>query len=561
MSITSNLLVEDCNIVENRVLKTIINASNQLKENYSLLEKSICPMRESITYAGLNMSTYCRYTKSLTEFSHDEIVDATKLALVTEKISFEEVKICYKQVEAQDKADQKKEYEERQAKLKIEMEHSNLVCKAFEIVDSIFIGLEAGEERTALANILVDMVDSGETERDIICSWGEEARKNRIERMKASWHESRNDEKEENKQLQAQLEENKIESISNTGNDTNTSTTFRGNPIKWIDKVRYKTFEKNNALEDKIEEHERYNGKNHFIEYDGKQYKQDDFLQTYFERYREIQKRVEFDDDTLKFLACLSTSQCEKMQYHILAQYFDLVEIDMQDNEDLKLFAFQYDSNYKRLYIRLNWENGLNKIVTFGAGLQVPEKPLTEKIYCYQQYFKHDKATFISVNMTWERWSVAIIEEAKRKHIDSAIKAMNYQDKIYMTWTKEERKTIQQWIYNYKSGAIFPFSGEIERGESRTILFDKHCKIIDNIRANETRPQYNKENKVELAAARGKIRHTKSALSDYKKLKGNEWTTAELLTILDNNNKKIKRLVDEGLIERIKRGYYRRKQS
>jgi len=54
-----------------------------------------------------------------------------------------------------------------------------------------------------------------------------------------------------------------------------------------------------------------------------------------------------------------------------LTQYFDLVEVDEQDITELRAFAFYYDNNYKRLYWRMNWENGLSKMITFGAGLTV----------------------------------------------------------------------------------------------------------------------------------------------------------------------------------------------
>jgi len=53
----------------------------------------------------------------------------------------------------------------------------------------------------------------------------------------------------------------------------------------------------------------------------------------------------------------------------------------------------------------------------------------------------------------------------------------------------------------------------------------------------------------------------KAAAKDYKRLKGDNWTTAELRAMLDNNPKKIKRLVDKKLIERVTRGCYRRKKS
>lgn len=361
---------------------------------------------------------------------------------------------------------------------------------------------------------------------------------------------------------QQKIEVEKEETQEHSKEDeTNNILFFRGKPINWVDIPRYKTTEIENAFIEDIEIEERYNGKNHLIGYDEKEYTQDEFLETHFERYREIQKRIQFNTDALNVLNCISTNQCEKLQYHILAQHFDLVEVDDQDELELRVFAFYYDSSFKRLYNRINWENGLSKMITFGAGLQVKGREKVEKMYCYRQHLEHDKAEYIAVTMTWETWSNSIIERAKMKQIDEAIKAMYYQDKIYMTWAAAERNAVEHWIRTYKSGAVFPYSGEIERGESFTIVFDSDCKIVDNIRTRETRAQYNKEHAAELAAARGKIKHSKAAMSDYKRLIGENWTTAELLTMLDNNPKKIKRLVDEGLIERIKRGYYRRKTS
>jgi len=182
-------------------------------------------------------------------------------------------------------------------------------------------------------------------------------------------------------------------------------------------------------------------------------------------------------------------------------------------------------------------------------------------MYCYRQFLERDKAEYVTEDMTWERWSIAIIDELERKHTSTAIKAMYYQDGIYMTWTAAKSKTVKKWIESYKRGAAFPYSGTIDSGESFTIVFDRDCEIVDNIRARETRAQYNKDNAAELAAARGEVDSGKAAAKDYKRLKGDNWTTAELRAMLDNNPKKIKRLVDKKLIERVTRGCYRRKKS
>ena len=51
------------------------------------------------------MEAYCKYTKALSELNSNEIHDATRLALFTNRLTIEDVAFCYAQVEAQDIAD------------------------------------------------------------------------------------------------------------------------------------------------------------------------------------------------------------------------------------------------------------------------------------------------------------------------------------------------------------------------------------------------------------------------------------------------------------------------
>ena len=68
--------------------------------------------------------------------------------------------------------------------------------------------------------------------------------------------------------------------------------------------------------------------------------------------------------------------------------------------------------------------------------------------------------------------------------------------------------------------------------------------------------QYNKDNAAQL----GKARSKKAAQKNFEHIAGNEWTTQELNAQGITKNK-ITRLVNNGVIERISRGRYRRISS
>lgn len=82
---------------------------------------------------------------------------------------------------------------------------------------------------------------------------------------------------------------------------------FRGMPVGWVVIQNAK-------------------GKNkHFIDYGGKLYRPAEWLKKVFPNYQYFQSVVEFDTDDIFWL---SKSQRSKLQYHILALHFGLLEID-----------------------------------------------------------------------------------------------------------------------------------------------------------------------------------------------------------------------------------------
>lgn len=111
------------------------------------------------------------------------------------------------------------------------------------------------------------------------------------------------------------------------------------------------------------------------VYYDNKEYKFDDFLITMYPDKR-INKSVVYFPDTIDNLLKIGPTQRIKMKYDILAYHFGLPIIDEEEKEDLFRFLSKYYENktIQKYYRRFNWDYGLEKMVAFGADLDISGK-------------------------------------------------------------------------------------------------------------------------------------------------------------------------------------------
>jgi hypothetical protein len=101
---------------------------------------------------------------------------------------------------------------------------------------------------------------------------------------------------------------------------------FRGKPIKLI------------PLKDTIEnaldaDNPDTEDKSRYISYEEQLYTKDRFYKAMFTDYRKQPFKVKFNTNNIFYLG---SNQRAKLQYHILSQYFELVEVAAQDKKDLE---------------------------------------------------------------------------------------------------------------------------------------------------------------------------------------------------------------------------------
>ena len=94
----------------------------------------------------------------------------------------------------------------------------------------------------------------------------------------------------------------------------------------------------------------------------------------------------------------LGGSQRAKLQYHILAQKFPLVEVAAEDKEDLEAFAAQSETEAAQLWLaRMHWSQGHEKMVTFGQNIGVEDKASGGRVkglWCYTADMDAVKAVY-----------------------------------------------------------------------------------------------------------------------------------------------------------------------
>ena len=262
----------------------------------------------------------------------------------------------------------------------------------------------------------------------------------------------------------------------------------------------------------------------------------------------------------------LGGSQRAKLQYHILAQKFPLVEVAAEDKEDLEAFAAQSETEAAQLWLaRMHWSQGHEKMVTFGQNIGVEDKASGGRVkglWCYTADMDAVKAVYTGCPMTWERWAAPIVgylqgqrdarTAAALEVMQTIMRLLYYQNGLYLTVPGDVRRAIVKWAYQYlKDGAApFPFAGDMGSDSRRvTINFERDTSLKDNRVIHDNMAEYNREANAEKAARRTKQR--------FEDLTGARWTTAELHAqgFTDRN---IKTFCKDGLIKRLYQGHYQR---
>ena len=127
---------------------------------------------------------------------------------------------------------------------------------------------------------------------------------------------------------------------------------------------------------------------------------------------KRINKSVVYFPDTIDNLLKIGPTQRIKMKYDILAYHFGLPIIDEEEKEDLFRFLSKYYENetIQKYYRRFNWDYGLEKMVAFGADLDISGKVdgAIEDFFCYKYRTEKDKAFISGIDMSLYNWIIGV---------------------------------------------------------------------------------------------------------------------------------------------------------
>ena len=257
----------------------------------------------------------------------------------------------------------------------------------------------------------------------------------------------------------------------------------------------------------------------------------------------------------------LGGSQRAKLQYHILAQRFPLAAVSASDKQELEAFAAASETETAQRWLnRMMWPQGHEKMVSFGAALEVPGN--TRGLWCYYAKVDERSANYTGVPMSWETWAAPLLDyltawRAARRWdmvevMQGAMLRLYYHAPYYLTVPKAVRVAVVKWVYQFlKDGAApFPFAGDMGSEEySFTIDFERDVEIVPNRSIKEDMAAYNRQSNAEKGRRRVEKR--------FADLQGDKWTTAEL-TGQGFTKRNISAFVENGLIKRLCKGHYMR---
>lgn len=348
--------------------------------------------------------------------------------------------------------------------------------------------------------------------------------------------------------------------------------TFRGKPIAWEVVEEVTTKEIPNAFTPDKPDIEETTKRKNYIVYDNNKYHGIDmFFQGVFPQYKAYPFKAKFHTDDNVFY--LGGSQRAKLQYNVLAYNFGLVEVDIDDKYDLQTF-FEHGKNdlARNAYIRTQWENGIEKMVSFGTSLSV--SGTNKDVFCYRKEEGSNGTAFTGMDLTWEDWFHHLQYMIDKKKQDcpsmndmAVINELNkdiyYQTHYldmgcHLTLKTEHIDNIKEWIYSYfhKGTNTYPYSGKFPNSDLQfNILYDDVDIVPQrNVKGKKAMSEYNKENNAEHNKQMGK----EKALEKFSKLQGDIWSRKEL-DDLGYTNTQIDNYCNQyHWIERVEQGLYRR---
>lgn len=283
-----------------------------------------------------------------------------------------------------------------------------------------------------------------------------------------------------------------------------------------------------------------------------------------------IKKKVVFKDKTEDLLR-ISTTQRRKLAYTILANKYQLVEVDDAAEAELLNVCRQYNNQTTQdTAVMLMWEDGLAKAVTFGLGLKPPVEGEASMSWCYTVEQQGNTIKFSGEKTTWEAWRLRI-EEALRQVIEDGLEladAWNVvrplcfcQGGTRMTLNTPDRHRLFGYITNRLNGntADFPLAGDVGDDYEFVIDLDKDVCIEDADKA-KSMAEYNKKHAAELGEARGKSRVRNRFLDAFPAAKVGDTFTTKQLEAAGYNRNSIKNLVGKPIgkmvLKRVRNGLY-----
>ena len=311
---------------------------------------------------------------------------------------------------------------------------------------------------------------------------------------------------------------------------------FRNKPIEWLLQDNTKITE--NIIDPATPLIEEIDNKDHLIKYDGQIYEREEFLYAMFPEYKKYKYKVKFNTDNIFYLG---GTQRAKLQYHILARHFELVTINEQDKKDLEKFSGSHNGKTAQLWrSRMDWQYGHEKMISFGAALEV--KGVIKGVWCYTPEITDTYAKYSGVKMSWEEWGAGIETAVKNNSFYNEMDgiknnsifykvyiSMYYQNYKYLTLPAEKSDKIIKWFMEYNRGKKlpFPFQGEIPNADMEfTIDFEKDISIVENkdLKDPAQMSEYNRQNNDKHNKDMGERRSRET----FNRLVGDKWTAAEI---------------------------------
>lgn len=297
--------------------------------------------------------------------------------------------------------------------------------------------------------------------------------------------------------------------------------------------------------------------------WNGGEYERNDFFKAAFENHDKYKKRVTADAQTMENLLRLSGTQRQKLLYDVLASYYPLVEVSQNDADDLLDFCkSQKNQTANDTAMKLNWEDGLAKLITFGLGVSMTGA--ASMTWCYEIEELPTKRRYTGRVTTWESWGLRIkakLEEVIHDGLEyddawNKVRPLVYcQNKLRLTLDEADRMRLQGYINSYlKNGyAEWPetLHGEIGDNYEFVVDFRENFEIRDKVGFNaEGRAAFNKQRGCDQVMERFEAAFPNASC-------GQVITTKELKAAGYSDKKAIARLVKHEILENFAYGKYR----